>query len=43
MAVERHDARTRPTDIPQQQLQQRAGADDLDAVRVLRPGNGIRE
>src|SRR5215471_18954808 len=41
MAAQRHDTRTRPADISQQQLQQRAGTDYLDAVRVLRPGNGI--
>ena len=43
MAAERHDARTGPPDIPQQKLKQRTGADYLDSVSVLRPGNGISE
>ena len=43
MAAERHDARAGPADIPQEKLKQRAGADYLDTVGVLRPGNRIGE
>jgi hypothetical protein len=40
---ERHDSRARPADVAEQKLQQRAGADYLDAVGMLRPGNGVGE
>ncbi len=43
MAAQRHDTRAGPADIPQQKLEQRAGADYLDSISVLRPGNGIGE
>src|SRR5436309_1894185 len=43
VAAKRHNAGTRPADVAQQKLQQRAGADDLDAVGVLRPGDGVGE
>ena len=43
VAAQRHDARARTADVPQKQLKQRAGADYLDSVGVLRPGNGVGE
>ena len=43
VAAQRHDAGAGPADVAEQQLQQRAGADDLDAVGVLRPGDRIGE
>ena len=43
VAAQRHDAAARPADVAEQKLQQRAGADDLDAVGVLRPGDGVGE
>ena len=43
VAAQRHDAAARPADIAEQQLQQRAAADDLQAVGVLGPGHGVGE
>ncbi len=43
VATECHDARAGPADVPKEELQQRAGADDLDTVGVLRPSYGVGE
>ena len=43
VATERHHASAGPADISQKQLKQRAGADYLDSVGVLCPGNGVGE
>ena len=41
VTAERHDAGARPAEISQQKLEQRAAADDLRAIRMLRPRDGI--
>ena len=43
VAAQRHHTGAGPADIAQQKLQQRAGANDLYAISMLRPGNGISE
>jgi len=43
VAAERHDAGARPAEISQQKLEQRAAADDLRTVGMLRPRHGIGE
>ena len=43
VAPERHDAGARTADIAQEELEQRAAADGLRAIRVLGPGHRVRE
>ena len=43
VAAQRHDPAARPADVPEQQLDDRRGADQLDARRVLRPADGVAE
>src|SRR5918999_6033094 len=41
--AQRHDAAARTADVPQEELEQRAAADHLHAVGVLRPRDRVRE
>ena len=41
--AERHDPAARPPDVPEQELDDRRGADVLHADRVLRPADGVDE
>src|SRR5205807_2357409 len=43
VAAERHDAAARTAEVAEQELQQRAAADDLYAVGVLGPGDRVGE
>src|SRR5204863_6609104 len=43
VATERQHAAAGPPDVPEQQLDDRGGADVLDADRVLRPADGVGE
>ena len=43
VAAERHDTGARAADVAEQKLQQRAGADDLNAIGVLRPRDRVGE
>ena len=41
--AQRHDPAARPADVAEQELDDRGGADELDADRVLRPADGVDE
>ena len=43
MAAQRHDAAAGPADVAEQQLDDRGGADVLDADRVLGPADRVAE
>jgi hypothetical protein len=43
VAAQGHDAAARATDVAQQQLQNRCGADELGAEGVLGPPDGVGE
>src|SRR5256886_12308991 len=43
VAAQGHHARAGPADVPEQELQQRAAADHLHTVGMLRPGHRVRE
>jgi len=43
VAAQGHDPGARASDVAEQQLEQRGAADDLRAVRVLRPGHRVGE
>ena len=43
VAAQREDAAARPADVAEQQLQDRGGADDLHADRMLRPADGVAD
>src|SRR5262245_34359357 len=43
MTAKRHDAAAGPADVPEQLLEDRRGADDLDPGRVLRPADGVAD
>ena len=43
MPAQRHHSGSGTSDVAEQELQERAAADDLHSVRVLRPRHGIRE
>jgi hypothetical protein len=43
VTAQRDDPAARPTDVPEQLLDDRGRADVLDADRVLRPADGVTE
>src|SRR5919204_3611498 len=43
MTAQGDDAAARPSDVPEELLDDRGGADVLDADRVLRPADGVAE
>src|SRR5579864_1962547 len=43
MAAQSHDAAARASDVAQQKLEDGCGADDLNAVGMLRPTDGIAD
>ena len=43
VSAQRQNAAAGPSDISEQQLQNRRGADDLHAVRVLRPADRVAD